>query len=181
MITWDQIYDYLGIRDFIYTASSTSLQDDLFGVKLIFIFFTIFFLSAVVYFYLNSSYLQYHFLQDTAEFLSSQSYGLREINKRWKKIIKRTEFGTEHEYKLAIIEADDFLYQTMDNRGFEGETFEEMVDKVAKKSTQYVNDILFAHSIRNLIVYDPDYKLESSTAKKILSDYERAIKEIALA
>lgn len=179
-MTWEYIYNLFGIKDFIYFISFPNLQDILFPVKLVFIFFTAFFFCAVIYFYINSSYIKYQFLQDVAEFFSWQSYGLRNINKRWKKIVQKTESGFESEYKLAIIEADDFLYQTLEDRGYNGETFEELVNSAGKKISPDFKDILEAHNIRNSIIYNSDYKLDLEKARKILSDYENAIKNISV-
>ena len=180
MITWEQLYDLLGIRDFIYFISSPSIQDQLFGVKLVFIFFAIFFFCAVIYFYLNSSYLHYQFLQDVTEFFSWQAYGLIEINRRWKKITKRLASGSENDYKLAVIEADEYLQYIMQERGFKGKTFEEMVNGAGTRLLPNYNDILEAHAVRNSIVYNSNYSLEVEKAKKMLSDYENAIKNISI-
>lgn len=179
-MTWEQIYDYFGIRDFIYFISSPGIQEMLFPVKLVFIFFAMFFLCAVIYFYFKSSYMQYQFLQDITEFFSWRAYGLREVEKRWNKIKKNIKSGTENEYKLAIIEADDFLYQTLEESGYQGETFEELVNNVSKKMMPNLENILDFHSIRNSIVYYPSYRLDLEKAKKILSDYESTIKNLSL-
>ena len=179
-MNWEQIYDYFGVKEFIYFISSPIIQEKLFAVKLVFIFFTVFFLAAVFYFYFNSTYLQYQFLQDTAEFFSWQPYGLRGINKRWNRIIKRTESGEESDYKFSLIEADEFLYQVLEERGFEGETFEELAEKAGRRIIPNFDEIMAAHIVRNSIVYDPDYKLEAEAAKRMLSTYESAIKNIAV-
>jgi len=176
MITWETIYNTFGIRDFIYYISSPSLQDALFPLKMIFILFTIFFLCAVFWFYFNSTYVKYHFAQGAKDFFSFEPFGLREMNKRWDKIMRRTDSGLEPDYKLAIIDADDFLYQTLEDRGYQGETFEELLNNASKKIIVSMEDILEAHSIRNSIVYDPDYTLLIDRAKIILSNYEKAIK-----
>ena len=42
------------------------------------------------------------------------------------------------------------------------------------------NDILVAHKIRDSIVFDNDYSLDSEFAKKVLTDYEKAIKDAAV-
>ncbi len=181
MITWDYIYDYFGIRDFIYFISSSSIQHTLLPVKVVFIFFTVFFFCAVIWFYINSSYIQYKFLQDLTEFFSKEAYGLRKITKSWKKIKKRIESGSESELKLAIVEADDFLYQNLQDMGYEGETFEKLVNNAGKKILNNFEEILEAHRIRNSIVYDPDFKIDLEKAKKILSIYENTIKNIAIA
>lgn len=178
MITWEYIYSLLGITDFIHFIDSPAIQDALFPIKLVFVLFTAFFFAAVMYFYINSSYIQYHFLQDTVEFLSWQPYGLRQINKRWQKIMKKVEGGSEDEYKLAIMEADEFLYKTLEDKGFDGETFEELLKSASSKIVPSYETILSAHGVRNSIVHDSDYKLNLESAKTILSNYEKAIKGV---
>ncbi len=92
-MTWLDFYNLLGIKDFIYFISSPDIQDMLFPVKMVFIFFTMFFLVAVVYFMMNSSWLQFKFLEDVTEFFSWQAYGLKEISRRWNRIQKRMDYG----------------------------------------------------------------------------------------
>jgi len=179
-MTWEAFYNFFGIKDFIYFISSPQLQDMLFPVKLIFAVFAMFFLVFVIYFMLNSSWLQYKFFEDVTEFFSWQAYGVREMSKQWSKIKKRTESGAESDYKLAIIDADDFLAEVLDNRGYEGKDFDETIKKAGKLIAPILNDILRAHEARNSIVYDPNYKLSADQAKKILETYESAVESIGL-
>ena len=179
-MSWEQLYSLLGIKDFIYFISSPEIQDALFPVKLVFVAFAMFFLAAVIYFMLNSSWLQYKFLEDVTEFFSWQSYGLRQISKRWDKIKKRIEVESESEYKLAIIEADDFLNEVLEDRGYEGKDFQEAVNKAGMLLGSVLSDLMSAHEVRNSIVYNPDYKLDIEQAKKILKVYESAINTIGL-
>lgn len=177
-MTWESIYNLLGIKEFIYFISSPDLQDMLFPVKLVFVCFTMFFFAAVVYFMANSSYLKYQFFEDVTEFFSWQAYGLREIANRWKRIQKRAETGAESEYKLALIEADDFLNEMLEERGFKGKNFEELVNNAGKIMLPNLDEILSAHEVRNSIVYNPDYKIDLDQVKKILAIYEAATKNI---
>ncbi len=176
---WDYIYQVLGIKDFIYFISSPVIQDHLFGIKLVFYFFTIFFFAGVMYFYFNSSYLQQQFVQDTTEFFSWQPYGLREINKRWSRIIKKTESGDPAEFKLAIIEADDVLYQILEEMDYDGETFDDVLAAASRKVPNY-EDVVYAHAARNSIVYNPDFTIDMEEAKRILAMYESAIKTLSV-
>ncbi len=179
-MTWDQLYNLLGIKDFIYFISSSQIQDMLFPVKLIFVFFAMFFLAGVIYFMINSTWLQYKFLEDVTEFFSWQSYGQREMSKIWAKIKKRAESGSEADYKLAIIDADDFLAEVLDERGYEGKDFKETITKAERLIPAIINDVLLAHEARNSIVYNPDYKITAEQAKKILDTYESAVNSIGL-
>ncbi len=177
---WEALYNLLGIKDFIYFISSPSIQDALLPVKVVFLFFGMFFLAGVIYFMINSSWLQYKFLEDVTEFFSWQSYGLREISKRWTKIKNKADTGSEAELKLAVIEADDFLAEVLEERGFAGKNIEEMLEKAGKAMLPNIEEILSAHTTRNSIVYDPDYKLDPEKAKNILSIYESAINSIGV-
>jgi hypothetical protein len=122
--------------------------------------------------------LKYNVLEDVVEFFSWQPYGSGRINKVWNKIVKRIDGGNENEYKLAIIEADNFFQKILEENGVKGENFEELIENSNKKVLTNYEDILSAHNTRNFIVYNPDYKLDLETAKKILNDYEKAIRNV---
>ncbi len=179
-MSWEDLYNLLGVKDFIYFISSPELQDMLFPVKLVFVAFAMFFLAAVIYFMINSSWMQYKFLEDVTEFFSWQSYGLRQISKRWDRIKKRTEVDSESEYKLAIIEADDFLNEVLEDAGFEGKDFQEVIKKADRLVAPILSEIMSAHEVRNSIVYNPDYRLDTEQAKKMLRIYESAVNTIGL-
>jgi len=180
-MTWEYIYNFFGVKDFIYYISSSQIQDVLFPVKIVFLFLSVFFLVFVIYFMVNSSWLQYKFLEDVAEFFSWKSYGQIEMSKQWNKIKKRSESGAESDYKLAIIDADDFLSEVLDNRGYDSDNFEENVRKAGKLIPSILDDVLRAHEVRNSIVYNPDYKLSVEEGKKILETYESAVNNIGMA
>jgi membrane-anchored protein YejM (alkaline phosphatase superfamily) len=129
----------------------------------------------------NSSWLQYKFLEDATEFFSWQAYGQREMSKQWSKIKKRTESGAESDYKLAIIDADDFLEEVLDDRGYDGKDFEDSIKKAGRLVAEISEDILRAHETRNSIVYNSDFKISVDQAKKILAIYESAVNNIGLA
>jgi len=179
-MTWETLYDFLHIKEFIYFISSPALQDALFPVKIVFIFCSAFFFVFVIHFMLNSSWLQYKFLEDMIDFFSWKSYGQRQMQKQWDRIKKRVESGAESDYKLAIIDADDFLVEVLDNRGFEGKDFLETINKAGRLIAPILNDVIRAHETRNSIVYNPDFKLSADEAKKMLATYESAAINIGL-
>lgn len=179
-MSWEDLYNFFGIKEFIYFISSPQIQESLLPIKVIFIFFSIFFLFFVIYFMINSSWLQYKFLEDVTEFFSWQAYGQRQMQKQWEKIRKRVESGSEADYKLSIIDADDYLAEVLDSRGYEGKDFQEAIQRAGRLIGSTLDDVIKAHEVRNLIVYNPDYKLSVVEAKKILSTYQIAINSIGL-
>ena len=179
-MTWEYIYNFFGIKDFIYFISSSQLQDMLFPLKLVFLFCAIYFLVFVIHFMINSSWLQYKFLEDVGEFFHWQAYGERQMERQWDKIKKRMGFGAESDYKLAIIDADDLLLDLLDKRGYEGKDFAAIMDKAARLIPSISKDVLQAHEIRNSIVYNPDFKITADRVKKVLATYESAVNGIGL-
>jgi len=178
---WETIYNTLGIKDFVYFISSPQIQDTLFPVKLIFVFFSMFFLFFVIYFMMNSSWLQYKFLEDVTEFFSWQAYGSRQMVKEWEKIKKKASSGLEADYKLAIIDAEDFLMEVLDNAGYEGKDFADAVESATRLLGPTTPDIMKAHETRNAIVYNPNFKITTDEAEKVLSIYEKAAKNVGMA
>lgn len=177
-MSWDTIYNFLKIKDFIYFISSPELQDYLFPVKLVFVAFSAFFLAGVIYFMINSSWLQYKFLEDVTEFFSWKSYGMREISKRWGKIKKRIESGAEADLKLAVIEADDFFNEVLESAGYGEDSFEESIKKAGRLLSDRSAEILDAHEARNSIVYNPDFKISKDGVTAILGVLEWGINAI---
>ncbi len=88
--------------------------------------------------------------------------------------------GSLEEYKIAMMEADDFLCQTLEDRGFKGESFEELIKDAGQKVITNLQEIMQAHNMRNAIVYNQDYDLSLESAKNILSQYEQAIKNASI-
>lgn len=177
---WDYIYSSLGIKDLMDFLASSQLQYELLPLKIFFIMFTLLFFALVMYLYTHSSYIKYHYMQNVSEILSGQAGGSGDIGIRWKKLIKRTESGNEKDFKLAIVEADEFLHQMLEERGYEGGSFEAMVKSVGTKIMPNVQEVLNAHEVRNSIVYDLNYKLDIEKAKKILDEYEKTIENLAV-
>ena len=66
----------------------------------------------------------------------------------------------------------------MEERGFNGKNFEELINNAGKIMLPNLDEILSAHEIRNSIVYNPDYKIDLDRVKKILAIYEAATKNI---
>ena len=166
------------VQKIIYYITLPDLQEKLFLAKVIFIFFTLAFLTGVIYFVVKSSYLEIQIVRDLTEFFTWKPYGFIRLKKSWEKIQKRVVTGSESEYKVAIIEADNLLNATLEKRGYKGKNFEERIGQVEKDTLSNPEEVLGAHKIRNFIVYDPDYKLDLDEAKKTLKIYEEAIQNI---
>lgn len=166
------------LQDFFTFITSAQLQDEFILVKPFFIFFASVFFISIIYFYIKSSYLMNNVFFNLSSFLNQKPYAINRVTKRWEGIEGRIKTNSESEYKLAIIEADNFFSEVLERQGFAGKTFEEKAKQLEDIKTTEIGEVLEAHKIRNSVMYDPDFKLDINKAKKILSTYEKTIKDI---
>ncbi len=150
----------------------------LLNLKILFIVFALVCLAGAIYFATKSSWLKYRIIQDLVEFFTYRPYGIRKIVKQWAKIMGRLETGLESEYKLAVIEADSLLDETLERMGYGGETLGERLKNITSDILPNLEQIWQAHKIRNNIVHDPDYRLNLDEARKALAIYEKAFTDL---
>jgi len=166
------------ITDIISYSTSVELQERLLPLKIVFIVFSLSFLGAVIYFLFRTNYLRYLFLQDLFEFLTYRPYGVRKLARIWAKIMVRLERASESEYKLAVIEADGLLDDTLKRMGYAGESLGDRLKQLTEATLPNLDLLLKAHKIRNDIVHDPDYRLSLEQAKRTLKIFEQALRDL---
>ncbi len=149
------------------------------------IFCLIFSLFAIVFIVwvlaIRTDWLNWWLVWDLKEFFTLRPYGLKKVTKKWEKIKKRLEAGSEEEYKLAVIEADALLNKCLRDLQIGLETLEETLRKrIGSDTISNIEEVKEAHRIRNQIVWQPDFKLDLEKARELLAIYEKALEEITI-
>jgi hypothetical protein len=147
-------------------------------VRFVFIGVSVFLFGAIIFILFAGSWIKWLLLYDVTEFFTYKPFGVRKLERAWKKVLARTETGLESEYKLAVIEADSMLDDILKRMGFSGETLEERLEKLTVATLPNIEEIRESHRVRNNIVHDPDYRLSLDESRKILGVYEQAFKEL---
>jgi hypothetical protein len=147
-------------------------------LKILFIIVALILFGFIIFALVKTSWLKKICILDLVEFLSFRPYGVRKVVKAWAKITGRLEVGIESEYKLAVIEADSILNDILKRMGFGGETLGERLEKLTVATLPNLEQIWEAHKIRNNIVHDPDYRLTLDEARRVLSIYEQALRDL---
>ncbi len=128
----------------------------------------------------KTSWLKYRVLENLMEFTTYKPAIAKGPMRKWSKVVKKLESGEESEYKLAIIEADDLLEDTLNKADYKGKTLEEKLNQLDPLIVQNTNEIKEVHKVRNNIVYNPEYKLTLEEAKRVIGVYEKTFHSLGL-
>ena len=149
-------------------------------IKNTFIIISLVFLTGIIVLLILSTWLRRRLLEDLTEFTTYRPFGAKGAFKQWGKIAKRLETDKEVEYKLAIIEADSLLDDTLKKMGYKGEIMGDRLKQLTSAILPNLDQIEEAYKIRNNAVHDPDYKLTLDQAKRVLGIYERALRDLEM-
>ncbi len=92
--------------------------------------------------------------------------------KDWKKIEGFLKKGASADLKLAIVEADKILEEALKNLGYQGENIKERLEQISKEVYPNLEDLKYAHKIRNRIVHEKNFSLSKAKAEAVLRIYE---------
>ena len=170
----------MSISDVISYLVSPSLQEKFLPIRIIFIFFGVVFLGGAIWFFFFTSWFKKIFWQDFMEILTYKPYWIKKTASKWYKIAERLKKGQENEYKLAFIQADKMLDNSLEKMGYQGTSLGQRLEQIKVETISNIEDVWKAHKIKNNIVHDPNYKLTLDQAEKALNIYEKALHELGV-
>lgn len=167
--------DYNSIYQYIL---SPKLSGWMVVLKIFFIVISAALLGFIITIIAGTSWLKRLWLWDMEEFFTFRPYGVRKIVKEWLKVKARLDTGMESEYKLGVIEADSMLDEILKSMGVGGASLGERLEKITAASLPDLENARLAHTMRNNIVHDPNYKLSLDEAKKTIAIFEKSLTDL---
>ena len=99
-------------------------------------------------------------------------------NARWDNIQQKVAENSPESWRIAIIEADIMLDETLTQAGYVGQSLGEKLKTANPQSFTTIQDAWEAHKVRNEIAHTgSDFVLTQKTAKETLLRFERVFKE----
>lgn len=95
---------------------------------------------------------------------------LRFFQKKWQ-VIQR-----EPDPRHALLDSDKLLHIALKKKGYYGSLGEQL--KKARSLFSHLDDVWFAHKLRNRIAHEFDFDLRPAEFKRALSYYQQALKEL---
>ncbi len=160
--------------------TSSDVQAKLLPVKIAFLAISAILFGLIVFTQMKVTYLQLLFINDLQQFVRMKSYSQKKLTKQWDKIIGRLDAGAESDYKLAVIEADSLMDDSLKKMGYDGLTLEEKLGKLSSVVLPNIDELYEAHHLRNNIVHDPNYRFTLEDAKKALEVYGKSFRDLQI-
>lgn len=173
-------FSYQATASLISDINSIAFQEKIFGFKLAVIIAGLILLAVIIYLLLRTNWLKFLLLESFVEFFTFKPYGVKKMNKSWLKIIARLDTFLESEYKVAVIEADDMLDSGLKKLGYAGKDLDERLGKINPAILSNIENVRETHKIRDLLVSDPNYRLDLDRAQKILEVYKTALQNLQI-
>lgn len=102
-------------------------------------------------------------------------------NARWDIILKRVTENSPESWRIAIIEADILLDETLTNAGYPGQTLGEKLKGANPQSFTTIQDAWEAHKVRNEIAHaGSDFVLTQRVAQETITRFERVFREFGV-
>jgi len=159
---------------------SPGLQHRLFLIKSLFLIISFGLGGFIFYILRKTDWLKYQFGQDLIEFRSFKASESLEFIKKWETAKKRLKKAWEPELKLAIIESDQLLDDSLKKMGYEGESLGERLDQLSIDILPNLQEVWEAHRTRNNIVHDPDYRLTFNKAHQVMDAFGQAFRYLEI-
>ncbi|MDO8577448.1 MAG: hypothetical protein Q7R55_01095 [Candidatus Wildermuthbacteria bacterium] len=168
------------LERFSYYVNNPGIQALLFWPKVVLMPLALFLVFFIIFALIKSSFLYYLIFLDWREFLTFRAFGLRRMAQQWERALARLETANEAEYKLAIIEIDSLIDESVRRLGFGGQNLEERLQNVSPAVLSNLSELKEAHRVRNNIVHDPNFLLSLDQARRVMGVYEQSLKELDL-
>lgn len=97
---------------------------------------------------------------------------------RWARVMEHATSPDEHQWRLAILEADIMLNELLDLKGYKGETMSEKMKRVNPADFHSIDDAWEAHKVRNKVAHEgSESPLTEREKNRVIGLYKRVFEE----
>lgn len=102
----------------------------------------------------------------------------KEHNERWKKVLDHAHSTNQNDWRLAIMEADILLEETLRANGFPGDSIGDMLKTASPGDFRTLDAAWEAHKIRNRIAHSgSEFDLNERETLRVIALFESVFKE----
>ncbi|NQV00982.1 MAG: hypothetical protein HQ537_02590 [Parcubacteria group bacterium] len=167
------------IQDSLITYfNSANSQNTILVLKIISVIFSFFLLIAIILLIFRIREDIQESLKISVKDVIATDLPKEEMNKTWQAILNKLESENDSDYKLAVIEADKILDDSLKRLGYQGEDMGERLKQIKFDQLSNIDELWQAHKVRNRIAHEPDFQLTQTQAKRAIEIYQRAMQDL---
>lgn len=104
-----------------------------------------------------------------------------EKNEKWERVIAHIHSDNPSDWRLAIMEADIILEETLRRNGFPGETIGDMLKSAQPGDFRTLDAAWEAHKVRNKVAHSgSDFDLNAREALRVVNLFEAVFREFKI-
>lgn len=105
----------------------------------------------------------------------------RNTNPRWHYVQTLVESPNESDWRVAIIEADSMLEESLKEKGLSGNTVSELLEAAKESGYRSIQDAWDAHLVRNQIAHEgSDFALSQIEGRRAIKMFQNFFEEIRI-
>jgi hypothetical protein len=113
--------------------------------------------------------------------LAKQKEKDRNTNPRWKYILTLIESPNESDWRVAIIEADSLMEESLKEKGLSGSTVSDLLEGAKGSGYRSIQDAWDAHLVRNQIAHvGSDFPLSQIEGRRVIKMFQNFFEELKI-
>lgn len=143
------------------------------------------FIFLVLYIYASIEADKYSDIEHDAVHAQEEAYAMKMSggikSDKFAELQAHLDSDNPNDWKLAIIEADIILDDTLKRQGYAGPTLGDRLKSISPETLHSIDDAWQAHKVRNQIAHaGADFVLTQKIAREAIMQYERVFKELGV-
>ena len=107
----------------------------------------------------------------------SRNLNVDKYRLKWLQVEQQLKKDEPSSYHLTVLNADKLLDQALREKGIKGTTMGERMKNI-KDTWSNANNVWTAHKLRNQIAHETDVRVSYEDARRALSGFKQALKDI---
>jgi len=105
----------------------------------------------------------------------------RNENPRWNYTLTLVESPNESDWRMAIVEADSLMEESLKEKGVAGDTVSELLESAKSNGYTFIQSAWDAHLVRNKIAHEGlNYPISQIETRRIIKMYQNFFEEIKI-
>lgn len=149
------------------------------ALEVISLLLSAFFIGATIYILVKTGWLATR-IDRIQDVVFKTDISKKRVRDTWESVERHFFAGDVNDLKIALIEADTLLDESLRSAGVAGTQLGDRLKKISVAELPNVEDVWQAHKLRNRIAHEANFVLKRDLAERALTVYETALEHLGV-